>query len=73
MYAEASKLDPPLLDYAIYKGHLEVQISQVSGRGLFTNQAAKAGDLILYEKVFAYNYNATLENRDTAGLVPRLL
>ncbi|XRM38799.1 hypothetical protein ABZX51_002195 [Aspergillus tubingensis] len=56
MQEEATKLKPPHLDHATYVGPVEVRPS-THGRGLFTTQAVRAGDLLLCEKAFAYAFH----------------
>ncbi|OHE96049.1 hypothetical protein CORC01_08586 [Colletotrichum orchidophilum] len=51
-----AKATPPVIDCATYTGPVEVRHSPGRGRGLFTSKAVKAGDLLLCEKAFAYNY-----------------
>ncbi|PVH96892.1 SET domain-containing protein, partial [Periconia macrospinosa] len=45
---------PPYMDYATYVDLVEVRQTPNKGRGLFTKNAVKAGDLIFVEKAFAY-------------------
>lgn len=56
MQAEASKLRPPHLDHATYVGPVVVKPCAQGGRGLFTTQAVKAGDLLLCEKALAHAF-----------------
>lgn len=56
MQREAKKLRPPQLDHATYIGPIEFRETKDKGRGLFTTQAVKAGDLLLCEKAFAHAY-----------------
>jgi hypothetical protein len=53
LYVEATQLRPPQLDHATYIGPVSVRTSGSRGRGLFTKEAVKAGDLLLCEKAFA--------------------
>lgn len=55
MYKDAESV-PPIIDYATYKGPIEVQKSSIAGRGLFTTKAVKAGELLLCEKAFQFVY-----------------
>ncbi|KAJ5384888.1 Tetratricopeptide-like helical [Penicillium concentricum] len=54
MQEKASKTYPPLLDHAAWIGPVTVRQTKSQGRGLFTTEAVKAGDLLLCEKAFAY-------------------
>ncbi|KAJ6138087.1 hypothetical protein N7471_004573 [Penicillium samsonianum] len=54
MQEKASKTYPPLLDHATWIGPVTVRQTKSQGRGLFTTEAVKAGDLLLCEKAFAY-------------------
>lgn len=54
LYNEATKLRPPHLDHSTYFGPVSVRVSGSRGRGLFTTEAVKAGDLLLCEKAFAH-------------------
>ncbi|KNG84245.1 hypothetical protein ANOM_007397 [Aspergillus nomiae NRRL 13137] len=51
---QASKDFSPDLDHATYIGPVAVKPSGSRGRGLFTTEAVKAGDLLLCEKAFAH-------------------
>ncbi|OGM44076.1 hypothetical protein ABOM_007297 [Aspergillus bombycis] len=51
---QASKDFPPDLDQATYIGPVAVRPSGSRGRGLFTTEAVKAGDLLLCEKALAH-------------------
>ncbi|KAJ5396593.1 TPR domain protein [Penicillium cosmopolitanum] len=42
------------LEYATYIGPIEVRPASVTGRGLFSSQDVKAGELLLCEKAMAY-------------------
>ncbi|EAQ84255.1 hypothetical protein CHGG_10659 [Chaetomium globosum CBS 148.51] len=53
LHAEAAKLRPPYLDRATYIGPVRVQDAGPGGRGLFTTEAVKAGDLLFCKKAFA--------------------
>lgn len=54
---EASKRRPPRLDRATYIGPVTVRPTESRGRGLFTTEAVKAGDLLFCEKAFAYAFH----------------
>ncbi|KAJ5960083.1 uncharacterized protein N7479_007233 [Penicillium vulpinum] len=54
MQEKASKTHPPLLGHGTWIGPVTVRQTESQGRGLFTTQAVKAGDLLLCEKAFAY-------------------
>ncbi|CZT42233.1 related to TPR domain protein [Rhynchosporium secalis] len=58
---KATKLRPPRLDIATYKGPVEVRASAGRGRGLHTTAPVKAGDILLCEKAFAYCFAASPE------------
>jgi hypothetical protein len=53
---EVSKIRPPHLDHASFVGPVAIQESAGRGRGLFTIEGVKAGQLVLCEKAFAYCY-----------------
>lgn len=54
MILEATALHPPTLDHSTYVGPITIKQTQSHGKGLFTTQAVKAGDLLLCEKAFSY-------------------
>ncbi|RYP42447.1 hypothetical protein DL768_010328 [Monosporascus sp. mg162] len=56
LYMEATKLRPPHLDHSTYVGPVSVRASGSRGRGLFTTEAVRAGDLLLCEKAFAHAF-----------------
>lgn len=56
LYKEANKLRPPHLDHSTYVGPVSVRTSGSRGRGLFTTEAVKAGDLLLCEKAFSHAF-----------------
>ncbi|KAH7308645.1 TPR domain protein [Stachybotrys elegans] len=61
-YRQAAENYPPLVDCATYRGPVVVKNAGAKGRGLFTTQAVKAGDLLFCEKAFAHVYvHPTLE------------
>ncbi|KAM3550201.1 hypothetical protein MY1884_008369 [Beauveria asiatica] len=53
MYKQASQ-DSALIDCATFSEPVEIRQSPGRGRGLFTVNAVKAGDLLLCEKAFVY-------------------
>ncbi|RDW63192.1 TPR domain protein [Aspergillus mulundensis] len=70
MQLEAEKHVPPQLDHATFIGPVIVKMTKSRGRGLFTTDAVKAGDLLLCEKAFAYAfYDAKNPKQDLALLV----
>lgn len=64
---EATKLRPPRMDNATYKGPIEVQQSPSRGRGLFTTMPLKAGELLLCEKAFSYCFALPPDERKKAS------
>lgn len=54
---EAEKRRPPLLDHATYVGPVCVKLTESRGRGLFTTEGVRAGDLLICEKAFAYAFH----------------
>lgn len=56
MQAQTTKNRPPYLDNATYVGPVSIQPADPQGRGLFTTQEVKAGELLLVEKAFACTY-----------------
>lgn len=56
LYIEASNLRPPLLDHSTYTAPVSIRPSGSRGRGLFTNRAIKAGELLFCEKAFAHAF-----------------
>ncbi|KAJ5738057.1 hypothetical protein N7493_001212 [Penicillium malachiteum] len=57
MILEAKKRQPPRLDRGTYIGPVTVKQTESHGRGLFTTQAVKAGDLLFCEKAFAHAFH----------------
>lgn len=57
MILEAKRRRPPHLERGTYVGPVKVKATQSHGRGLFTTEAVKAGDLLLCEKAFAYAFH----------------
>ncbi|KAE8381346.1 hypothetical protein BDV26DRAFT_278907 [Aspergillus bertholletiae] len=53
---EAIKRRPPLLDRATYIGPVSVRSAESRGRGLFTTEAVRAGDLLFCEKALAHAF-----------------
>lgn len=64
MMLEAKKRRPPTLDRATYIGPVTVKQTQSHGRGLFTTEAVKAGDLLLCEKAFAHAFHIKDTSQD---------
>lgn len=58
MQNEAAKMRPPILDHATYIGPVCIKSTKTRGRGLFTTEEVKAGDLLLCEKAFSYACDA---------------
>lgn len=56
LQVRAKKLRPPHLDHATYIGPVEIKQTGSKGRGLFTTEPVKAGDLLLCEKAFSVAY-----------------
>lgn len=56
LYVEATKLRPLHLDHSIYVGPVFIRALGSRGRGLFTIEAVKAGDLLLCEKAFVHAF-----------------
>ncbi|KAJ9195287.1 hypothetical protein DTO027B5_6494 [Paecilomyces variotii] len=54
---EATKCRPPRLDRATYIGPVSVRSTESHGRGLFTTEAVRAGDLLFCEKAFAHAFH----------------
>lgn len=54
---EAKKRCPPLLDRGTYIGPVSVRPTESRGRGLFTTEAVRAGDLLFCEKAFAHAFH----------------
>ncbi|KAH1539391.1 hypothetical protein KXX61_007222 [Aspergillus fumigatus] len=66
---EATKRRPPLLDHATYVGPVAVRPTESRGRGLFTTEAVKAGDLLFCEKAFAHAFHDADDPRRSIGLL----
>ncbi|OQE24015.1 hypothetical protein PENFLA_c010G09886 [Penicillium flavigenum] len=64
MILEAKKRQPPRLDRGTYIGPVTVKQTQSHGRGLFTTQAVKAGDLLFCEKAFAHAFHDENGSKD---------
>lgn len=58
---EATKLRPPLVDCATFRGPIEIRNSGSCGRGLFVTRPVKAGELLLCEKAFSFCFALPLE------------
>ncbi|KAJ5781090.1 TPR domain protein [Penicillium paradoxum] len=56
LHDEARRNRPINLDHATYIGPVTVKPTESCGRGLFTTQAVKPGDLLLCEKAFSYAF-----------------
>ncbi|PCH04123.1 Tetratricopeptide-like helical [Penicillium occitanis (nom. inval.)] len=56
MHTEAGNIRPPYLDHATYIGPVSVKATASWGRGVFTTENIKAGDLLLVEKAFAFAF-----------------
>lgn len=78
---EAMKRRPPHLDRATYVSPVSVRSTESRGRGLFTTEAVRAGDLLFCEKVFAHAFHdedgdlqniSLLMNTETQSCVPTL-
>ncbi|KIA75674.1 hypothetical protein HK57_00535 [Aspergillus ustus] len=54
---EVKKRSPPHLDRATYIGPVAIRLTESRGRGLFTTEAVRAGDLLLCEKAFAHAFH----------------
>ncbi|KAJ5324338.1 hypothetical protein N7476_002938 [Penicillium atrosanguineum] len=57
MQLEARKRQPPHLDRGSFIGPVSVRPTKSRGRGLFTTEAVKAGDLLFCEKAFAHAFH----------------
>ncbi|CAI7632337.1 unnamed protein product [Penicillium manginii] len=57
MILEAKKRRPPHLERGTYFGPVTIKPTESHGRGLFTTEAVKAGDLLLCEKAFAHAFH----------------
>ncbi|PLN80224.1 hypothetical protein BDW42DRAFT_116132 [Aspergillus taichungensis] len=64
MILEAKKRQPPTLDRGTYIGPVAVKQTQSHGRGLFTTEAVKAGDLLFCEKAFAHAFHYENGSKD---------
>ncbi|OQD61514.1 hypothetical protein PENPOL_c016G08758 [Penicillium polonicum] len=64
MILEAKKRRPPMLDRGTYIGPVTVKQTQSHGRGLFTTETVKAGDLLLCEKAFAHAFHDKDTSKD---------
>jgi hypothetical protein len=69
LYVEAIQLRPPHLDHSTYVGPVSVRTSGSRGRGLFTTEAVKAGDLLLCEKAFAHAFADTGKAEEVTILI----
>ena len=64
MTFEAKKRQPPRLDRGTYIGPVTVKQTESHGRGLFTTEAVKAGDLLCCEKAFAHAFHDEDASKD---------
>ncbi|CAG8907154.1 unnamed protein product [Penicillium egyptiacum] len=64
MILEANMRRPPRLDRGTYIGPVTVKQTQSHGRGLFTMEAVKAGDLLFCEKAFAHAFHDENASQD---------
>ncbi|KAJ5559393.1 hypothetical protein N7513_001792 [Penicillium frequentans] len=69
MILEAKKRRPPQLERGTYVGPVTVKATQSHGRGLFTTEAVKAGDLLLCEKALAYAFHDDENSSDLTLLM----
>ncbi|KAJ5736836.1 uncharacterized protein N7483_001961 [Penicillium malachiteum] len=65
MILEAQKRHPPHLERGTYVGPVTIKATESHGKGLFTTEAVKAGDLLLCEKAFGHAYH---DEKDQGGL-----
>ena len=66
---EAGKNRPPCLDHATCVGPVSVGPTESHGRGLFTTQAVKAGDLLFCEKAFAYAFHDAINSIQSLSML----
>lgn len=64
MILEAKRRQFPTLDRGTYVGPVTVKQTDSHGRGLFTTQAVKAGDLLFCEKAFAHAFHGENTSKD---------
>lgn len=64
MALEAKKHQPPRLDHGMYIGPVTVKQTESHGRGLFTTEAVKAGDLLFCKKAFAHTFHDEDASKD---------
>lgn len=64
MMLEAKKRQPPRLDCGMYIFPVTVKQTESHGRGLFTTEAVKAGDLLFCEKAFAHAFHDEDASKD---------
>ncbi|KAJ5611683.1 hypothetical protein N7528_008788 [Penicillium herquei] len=57
MMLEAQRRHPPHLERGTYIGPVKIKETKSHGRGLFATKAVKAGDLLLCEKAFCYQFH----------------
>lgn len=66
----AKHVQPPLLDCATFMGPIQVRQTKSKGRGMYTTDYVKAGDLLLCEKAFSYAFaNNSKESSNTTFLM----
>ena len=66
---EVKKYRPPHLDRATYVGPVSVRDTKSRGRGLFTTEAVRAGDLLFCEKAFAHAFYEETDNSSNTSLL----
>lgn len=70
MLLAEKKRRPPLLDHATFVGPVAVRPTESHGRGLFTTEAVRAGDLLLCEKALGYVFfDITTESKNYSYLI----
>ena len=69
---EATNRHPPRLDRATYIGPVSVRPTESHGRGLFTTEAVRAGDLLFCEKAFAHAFHDEAGNSSDLSLLMNL-
>ncbi|KAM3549588.1 hypothetical protein MY1884_008673 [Beauveria asiatica] len=66
---EQAECSPPLIDCATFSKSTEIRESPGLGRGLFTTKPIAAGELLLCEKAFSFNFTGEDEERNSTLLV----
>ncbi|KAM3444473.1 hypothetical protein NHJ13734_001440 [Beauveria thailandica] len=64
-----AEYSPPLIDCATFSKSTEIRESPGLGRGLFTTKPIAAGELLLCEKAFSFNFTGEDEERNSTLLV----